>query len=160
MDLNPELQHEVEMALAAEKAEQMDAQLSTHWTFADPALTRPLADLVGWVRGVHTQAGVVDERTDRQLAARLLDSMGLWDCPAPTGTWGRTRYMTRFVAGYGRLAMKAAWHMGTNLHYLYRDAGQKGQKTGSRQPLPQFTLREKFHPMPSRSPAPRPVPLS
>jgi hypothetical protein len=120
--LNPDLQNQVEATLAAEKDQQIDAQLSTHWTLRDDTLTRPLAELVHWVRGVHAAAGVIDPRTDQQLIARILDSMGLWDIPQPKGNWGRARFMARFLAGYGRLVMKAAWHQGTGARYIYSAA--------------------------------------
>ncbi len=62
--------------------------------------------------GLHEWARFTDVATDKQIAARILKSFGLWNVPEPHGVWGGARFLTRFLAAYGRFFFRADYIRG------------------------------------------------
>ena len=102
----------VDAEFSVEAAAKLDEEISVHWIFANTNYAPRLQDLVTEARAVHEWAHFSDAATDKQIAARLLKSFGLWDSPNPHGVWRSARFLTRFLAAYGRFFFKADYTRG------------------------------------------------
>jgi len=103
LDLNESMVASVDCNLTAEDNKELDRQIDSHWIFNSPTYAVQLKDLVLAARRVHTAAGILDERTDKQLAARMLRAHNLWDIKEPHGIWDHSKFFAQFACAYGRL---------------------------------------------------------
>lgn len=113
LDLNAGMVDDVDRDLMSAKQSELDEAIKAHWIFDDATFKSTLDDMVKSVRAVHAAAGVHDDRSDTQIAARILESLQLLRCEKPVGVWGTARFMTSLLCGYGRLKMRAAIHEGS-----------------------------------------------
>jgi|JI10StandDraft_1071094.scaffolds.fasta_scaffold109711_3 hypothetical protein len=107
LDLNTGLVDWADAVINEEDLALLDRQIASHWIFKDRDYAPRLQDLVACVRAVQAAGNVRDERNDNQLAARILQSRGLWDEQEPTGLWGRSRFLSRFLVAYGKLTYQS-----------------------------------------------------
>lgn len=115
LDLLRGIAEAVDAEFSVEAAAKLDAEISVHWIFANTNYAPRLQDLVAEARAVHEWAHFSDAATDKQIAARLLKSFGLWDSPEPHGVWRRARFFIRFLAAYGRFFFNADYTRGRML---------------------------------------------
>ena len=118
LDLNAGMVDDVDRDLMSAKQSELDEAIKAHWIFDDATFKSTLDDMVNSVRAVHTAAGVRDDRSDTQIAARILESLELARCEKPVGVLGTARFMIRLLYGYGRLKMRAAIHEGSRGRHL------------------------------------------
>lgn len=118
LDLNAGMVDDVDRDLMSAKQSELDEAIKAHWIFDDATFKSTLDDMVKSVRAVHAAAGVHDDRSDTQIAARILESLELARCEKPVGVLGIARFMTRLLYGYGRLKMRAAFHEGGRGRHL------------------------------------------
>ena len=78
-----------------------------HWLLTSGDYRGVLRDLVQTVRELHRLGNSVDVRTDAEIAADLIEGMGLWDHSEPHGPWGNARFMTQFVWAYAKAYLHA-----------------------------------------------------
>jgi hypothetical protein len=102
----------VDAEFSVEAEAKLDEEISVHWIFANTNYAPRLQDLVNEARAVHKWAHFTDTATDKQIAARLLKSFGLWNDPKPNGVWERFRFLTLSLAAYGRFFFKADYTRG------------------------------------------------
>lgn len=107
LDLNQSMVDSVDSNLFADSMKELDRQIGEHWIFKTDAYADQIRDLVLAARRVHTAGGVTDERTDKQLAARLLQAHGLWDLSEPRNVWDNSKFFAKFAVAYGRLIFSA-----------------------------------------------------
>lgn len=112
LDLNFDLVDSADKEISAESKAELEAQIASHWIFADPIFADRVVAVVETARAVHSSAGYADDRSDKELAARILQHMGLWDEPKPHGVWGSSRFLAKFLAAYGRYMFKAEFVKG------------------------------------------------
>ena len=112
LDLIRGIAEAVDAEFSLEAAAELDEEISVHWIFANTNYAPRLQDLVTEARAVHEWAHFSDTATDKQIATRLLKSFGLWDSPKPRGVWRSARFLTRFLAAYGRFFFKADYTRG------------------------------------------------
>ncbi|MDP3173876.1 MAG: hypothetical protein Q8M88_05525, partial [Phenylobacterium sp.] len=77
------------------------------WMFSDVSYRKALADLIVAVRRVQIDLRIPATLTDVQIAGKLLRNYGFWTVPRPTTTWEKTRVLSRFLATYATIFMKA-----------------------------------------------------
>ena len=90
MDLNPDIVERIDNALNSEALETLDSQIAKHWLFLGSMFEPQLKQMVTHARQAPALNGVETFFTDNQLAALIIQSMGLWEEPAPSGVWGNS----------------------------------------------------------------------
>jgi len=107
MELNPDMVQKIDDEIEFELDTMPDTDIVRHWMFSDESYRKALADLIIAVRRVQIDLRIPATLTDVQIAGKLLRNYGFWTVPGPTTAWEKTCVLSRFLATYATIFMKA-----------------------------------------------------
>lgn len=107
MELNPDMVQKVDDEIEFELDTMPDIEIVRHWMFSKESYRKALVDLIVAVRRVQIDLRIPATLSDVQVAGKLLRSYGFWTVPCPKTAWEKTRVLSRFLATYATIYVKA-----------------------------------------------------